>query len=64
MGLRGDALQGINTWPVITRVALMGSIHSVEVMPVCSSAQAFWYNRLALIGPLGFESKSLFLAKL
>ena len=48
----------------LTRAALIGSIHSAEVMPVYSGTQAFWYNRLTPIVPLGFESRSLFLAKL
>jgi len=56
--------QGINTKSVLTKDAFIGFIHSVEVMPVYSGTQAFWYNRWTLIGPLGFESWSLFWAKL
>jgi hypothetical protein len=56
--------QGLNTKSVLTKDAFIGFIHSVEVMPVYSGTQAFWYNRWTLIGPLGFESRSLFWAKL
>ena len=56
--------RGINTKSVLTKVAFIGFIHSVEVMPVYSGTQAFWYNRRTLIGPLGFESRSLFFGKI